>query len=85
MESKTMILKVHVSGESSVGKTSLLTRAVQDSFGDGPFGPTIGLDFFLKDCEISNQKVKVQYWDIVGAERFNRFRNPCFKCTHTLT
>lgn len=61
-----MILKIHVAGESSVGKTSLLIRAAHDRFEEGHYGPTIGVDFFIKDCEISNQRVKVQYWDIAG-------------------
>jgi GTPase SAR1 family protein len=78
MESKTMILKLHLAGESSIGKTSLLVRAVQDKF-DYPYQvATIGLDFYIKHYEFNTQRVKVQYWDIVGSERY-RVRNPSFK------
>ena len=64
--------KVIVLGNSSVGKTSLLTRYTWD--GESPFQlchtPTIGVDFKSKVIECENKLVKLQLWDTAGQERY---------------
>ncbi|SPO03211.1 probable Ras-related protein Rab-6A [Cephalotrichum gorgonifer] len=49
-------------GEQSVGKTSLITRFMYDSF-DNMYQATIGIDFLSK-------AVRLQLWDTAGQERF---------------
>ena len=60
--------KVIVLGNSSVGKTSLLTRYTWD--GESPYQlchtPTIGVDFKSKVIECENKLVKLQLWDTAG-------------------
>ncbi|PNH27623.1 hypothetical protein BJF96_g9085 [Verticillium dahliae] len=40
-------------GEQSVGKTSLITRFMYDSF-DNMYQATIGIDFLSKACQFEN-------------------------------
>ncbi|XP_039618313.1 RAB6B, member RAS oncogene family a isoform X2 [Polypterus senegalus] len=60
-------------GEQSVGKTSLITRFMYDSF-DNTYQATIGIDFlsktmYLEDRTLEHQ-VRLQLWDTAGQERF---------------
>ncbi|XP_031431391.1 RAB6B, member RAS oncogene family a isoform X1 [Clupea harengus] len=68
-------------GEQSVGKTSLITRFMYDSF-DNTYQATIGIDFlsktmYLEDRTVSSScvsvspaQVRLQLWDTAGQERF---------------
>uniref|UniRef100_A0A087XPN6 RAB6B, member RAS oncogene family b n=1 Tax=Poecilia formosa TaxID=48698 RepID=A0A087XPN6_POEFO len=64
-------------GEQSVGKTSLITRFMYDSF-DNTYQATIGIDFlsktmYLEDRTVGNSdvhSVRLQLWDTAGQERF---------------
>uniref|UniRef100_A0A671LFN7 Ras-related protein Rab-6A n=1 Tax=Sinocyclocheilus anshuiensis TaxID=1608454 RepID=A0A671LFN7_9TELE len=66
-------------GEQSVGKTSLITRFMYDSF-DNTYQATIGIDFlsktmYLEDRTVSKM-IRLQLWDTAGQERFrSRFRS----------
>ena len=61
--------KLLLIGNSSVGKSSLLFRFVENVWDDS-FVPTIGVDFKLKTLEVNGKKVKLQIWDTAGQERF---------------
>ncbi|CAF0856916.1 unnamed protein product [Adineta ricciae] len=61
--------KILVIGESSVGKSSLMTRFVDETF-QATFIPTIGVDFKVRTIMIDNYQCKVQIWDTAGQERF---------------
>ncbi|KAM4739727.1 ras-related protein Rab-6B isoform X1 [Xiphophorus maculatus] len=63
-------------GEQSVGKTSLITRFMYDSF-DNTYQATIGIDFLSKTMyledrtrSLSEPQVRLQLWDTAGQERF---------------
>ncbi|KAK1775735.1 GTP-binding protein ryh1 [Copromyces sp. CBS 386.78] len=59
-------------GEQSVGKTSLITRFMYDSF-DNMYQATIGIDFLSKACHtmyLEDRTVRLQLWDTAGQERF---------------
>uniref|UniRef100_A0A667Y208 RAB41, member RAS oncogene family n=1 Tax=Myripristis murdjan TaxID=586833 RepID=A0A667Y208_9TELE len=61
-------------GEQSVGKTSLITRFMYDSF-DNTYQATIGIDFlsktmYLEDRTVSCVLIRLQLWDTAGQERF---------------
>ncbi|XP_043830290.1 ras-related protein Rab-41 [Dromiciops gliroides] len=56
-------------GEQSVGKTSLITRFVYDSF-DNTYQATIGIDFLSKTMYLEDRSVRLQLWDTAGQERF---------------
>ena len=76
------LFKLLLIGNSSVGKSSLLFRFVENVWDDN-FVPTIGVDFVrniyliylyilqkLKTLEVNGKKVKLQIWDTAGQERF---------------
>ncbi len=63
------LFKLLLIGNSSVGKSSLLVRFVDDIWEEN-FVPTIGVDFKLKTLEVNGKKVKLQIWDTAGQERF---------------
>ena len=76
------LFKLLLIGNSSVGKSSLLFRFVENVWDDN-FVPTIGVDFVrniyliylyilqkLKTLEVNGKEVKLQIWDTAGQERF---------------
>lgn len=65
-------------GDSFVGKTSILTRFIEDKF-SANYLATVGLDFFSKDLEINNNKIKLKIWDTAGQERFRSFTHNFFR------
>lgn len=56
-------------GEQSVGKTSLITRFMYDTF-DSTYQATIGIDFLSKTMYLEDRTVRLQLWDTAGQERF---------------
>ena len=56
-------------GEKSVGKTSLITRFMYDSF-DDTYQANIGIDFLSKTMYLEDRTVRLQLWDTAGQERF---------------
>jgi small GTP-binding protein len=66
---KSIVLKVLTGGDGGVGKTTLLHRYVEGKFSSDT-KMTIGVEFFLKELMIDDQKVLLQLWDFGGQERF---------------
>lgn len=63
-------VKILILGESSVGKSSLLTQYVDEQFLP-VHTPTIGVEYKQKLLTLQdNEVVKVQIWDTAGTERF---------------
>lgn len=56
-------------GEQSVGKTSLITRFMYDTF-DNTYQATIGIDFLSKTMYLDDRTIRLQLWDTAGQERF---------------
>ncbi|KAJ3623850.1 hypothetical protein MTP99_017513 [Tenebrio molitor] len=56
-------------GEQSVGKTSIITKFMYDSF-DTAYQATVGIDFLSKTMYLSDKTVRLQLWDTAGQERF---------------
>ena len=56
-------------GEQSVGKTSMITRFMYDSF-DTHYQATIGIDFLSKTVYCKDKTIRLQLWDTAGQERF---------------
>jgi len=56
-------------GDASVGKSSILTRFLQNKFSDG-IETTVGAAFSTKTIESRNRQVKFEIWDTAGQERF---------------
>ncbi len=54
-------IKIAIGGEKSVGKTALCLRYVKNKF--LPIKSTIGVNFYVKYCDIHDCKIKLQLWD----------------------
>lgn len=62
--------KIVFLGDQSVGKTSLITRFMYDTF-DETYAATIGIDFLSKTMYLEEGKtIRLQLWDTAGQERF---------------
>ena len=61
--------KIIIIGDSGVGKSSLLKRAVQNRF-DESYQATIGFEFLLMHYKINELKFKLQIWDTCGQEMY---------------
>lgn len=76
-----VFLKFLIIGESSVGKSNLLIRYINDTFEDS-FITTVGVDFKTKFLEIDNKHVKLQIWDTAGQEKFRAITNSYYRGAH---
>jgi small GTP-binding protein len=61
--------KIIIVGDSGVGKSSLLKRAVQNKF-DGNYQATIGFEFLLMHFKVNDLRLKLQIWDTCGQEMY---------------
>lgn len=56
-------------GDQSVGKSSIISRYVYDTF-ENSSHPTIGVDFVVKSVYSGDNTYKIHFWDTAGQERF---------------
>ncbi|KAG7698017.1 hypothetical protein KL930_001679 [Ogataea haglerorum] len=61
--------KIVFLGDQGVGKTSLITRFMYDTF-DAHYAATIGIDFLSKTMYLDDKTIRLQLWDTAGQERF---------------
>ena len=73
-----VLLKIVILGESNVGKTCLLTRYIDDKFNKN-LKATIGIDTRYKIIKKHKKKVKVNFLDTAGQERFNSIVSTTYK------
>ena len=73
--------KILVLGDSSVGKTSLITRYTEGFF-QLTHVATLGIDFKVKFVTLDSKKIKVELWDTAGQERFRSLSKNYFKGAH---
>ena len=62
-------IKIILLGDSAVGKTSILTRIIQDKFVEDP-ASTIGATYSYKKLRYMNYDIQMQIWDTAGQERY---------------
>ena len=72
-------VKLLLLGDSTVGKTSILVKYINDKFDEGAIA-TVGVDYMDKIINYKNLKIKLQIWDTSGEEKFraitrNFYRN----------
>lgn len=69
MMSQIPSVKLVLLGDSSVGKSSIITRYVTDTFVEGREA-TIGAAFLARVCTIEDRVIRFDIWDTAGQERF---------------
>lgn len=62
-------VKIVLIGEADVGKTSLMSQFVANTFSERT-EPTIGCDIQCKSLSIEGRQIEVKLWDTAGCERF---------------
>jgi Ras-related protein Rab-1A len=72
------LFKIVITGNSAVGKSSLLFRFCDDTFRD-MYLSTIGVDFRFRSLEVEGVGVKLQIWDTAGQERFRTITSSYYK------
>lgn len=65
-------------GDSNVGKTSLMSRFVDDKFTE-EFNKTIFTGIGVRTLNINNNTVKLRIWDHAGQERFRPITRSAFR------
>ena len=66
--SKTLALKIIVSGAGGVGKTTLLRRFQSGQF--IPASTTVGVNFVTQSIDHDGKTIILSIWDYAGEERF---------------
>lgn len=75
------IFRICLLGDSSVGKTSLLTRYCDGTFKE-KYSNTIGVDFRVVTLKCNDTVAKIQIWDTAGQERFKSIAVNYFRTSH---
>ena len=65
-------------GDSTVGKTSILSRFANGTFNSN-YLATVGLDNFTKDEIIDNKTVRIKIWDTADQERYKALTKGFFR------
>ena len=65
-------------GDSTVGKTSILSRFANGTFNTN-YLATVGLDNFTKDETIDDKNVRIKIWDTAGQERYKALTKGFFR------
>ena len=65
-------------GDSTVGKTSILSRFANGTFNSN-YLATVGLDNFTKDEIIDNKTIRIKIWDTAGQERYKSLTKGFFR------
>lgn len=72
------LFKILLIGSSNVGKSSIMTRYVDNIFCES-YISTIGVDFKIKTLEVNNKIIKLQVWDTAGQERFRSITSSYYR------
>lgn len=73
MDSETLMIKIILLGDGSVGKTSLANRFAKNIF-KSDYRPTIGVNFLIKQIVYEHQVIKVLIFDTAGQEFLSSLR-----------
>ena len=70
--------KILFLGDSSVGKTSLITKYTDNKF-DGDSLATLGIDVKYKYVTLEEKKIRLDIWNSAGQERFKNITKNYFR------
>ena len=75
---KSGFINIITLGESSVGKSSIINRYVENNF-DYNFVSTLGVDFRKKNIKINGQDIRLKIWDTAGQEKFRSIQKQYYR------
>ena len=78
LNKKNYNFKILLLGDTSVGKSSILNRYVDNIYDDN-YVSTIGVDYKIKNLQIGENNIKLQIWDTAGQERFKSIISSYFR------
>ena len=83
LDKKNAKIVIKLAGDSSVGKTSIITSYFNNTFSEN-IQATIGVDF--KNCYImiKEEKVKLCVWDTAGQDKFRTMTTSYYRNTDAL-
>jgi len=73
-----LCFKIIVIGDSGVGKSCLIIRAIKNYFED-LYAPTVGFEFLSFSIKINEQIIKLQIWDTCGQEVYRSLINSFYR------
>ena len=76
--SKSDFINIITLGESSVGKSSIINRYVENNF-DYNFVSTLGVDFRKKIININGEDIRLKIWDTAGQEKFRSIQKQYYR------
>ena len=77
-EEYSLIFKIILIGDTSVGKTNILSRYINDTFSETSKS-TVGVELATKVEHYNNKKIKIQIWDTAGQERYKSITTSYYK------
>lgn len=80
-ESYNYVYKIILLGDSTVGKSSLMRRFVENKF-DFNTSTTFGVDNLTKCVEIDEEKIMLSIWDTAGQEKYQSIVPAYFRGSH---
>ena len=73
-----VILKVVLVGDTSVGKTNIMTKYISNEFNSNSKA-TVGVELGTKNFIIDGKSIKAQIWDTAGQERYRSITSAYYK------
>ena len=77
-EELDFIFKVVFLGDSSVGKSNIISKYKLNEFNRNSKS-TVGVEFYSKIITQNNKNIKIQIWDTAGQERFKSITKSYYK------
>ena len=73
-----IMFKVVLVGDSSVGKTNIMSKYLKNEFHDDSKA-TVGVEFGSKQFTVEGHTIKAQIWDTAGQERYKAITSAYYK------
>ena len=77
-EEYEMMVKVIIIGDSSVGKTNIMSKYLKNQFHEDSKA-TVGVEFGSKLFTINGHNIKAQIWDTAGQEKYKAITGAYYK------
>ena len=77
-EEYEMMVKIILIGDSSVGKTNIMSKYLKNQFNENSKA-TVGVEFGSKLFKINGHNIKAQIWDTAGQEKYKAITGAYYK------